>query len=286
MRSANIRINVFDDDTNIGIDVSLSFMFSEENSEFGGMMNDMDMSFSVDKLKAYFSFINRLDQALAQQLVNRLLQWAYMLSVVRDARDGEVITVINIIENIVYNYETAEPCSAVEFILEPLSTALVRALVARGLLNIAEVFAALSDSDREKIAEDIFEVRLAARYDNRGNIVEWRTKKMVYISYRLWIDSLNTSFTGVRCICPSTGQTHWLLVPERLADRPRAAVAWTCMVPRALHERGCYVIKRQGDIFIFDLTEDLSNEELKEIYESELIHHPADTFWKRYVDEA
>ncbi|RMG73809.1 MAG: hypothetical protein D6711_10180 [Chloroflexi bacterium] len=279
-----IKLNIGDSYFSNGIYAAIEIIFIYKYDRLLALVNNGEVS--DDKISRILSFVKDVSEVAYNGIVKDMLEWAAMISLL----DGVDQDVADKIYNFILSatqYNEEHNISEVEFILDNISTTLVAGAVGAGLVNPARAFASLPSECREKVAEATWTQRLVAEYDDEGNPLVWREKTMVYISYKIKVpEILDIEFTAVRCICPSTGQTHWLLVPERLIKNPRAAVAWTCMIPRALLDRGCYVIKRQGDVFLFELTEGLSNEEVKEMIQSELVHHPEKTFWERYVDEA
>lgn len=251
-------VSVFNDETNEGVD--------------------------LEYLGKFLNTLREIAPDVYESLRNDFLFWIGCLSMIKNGKDiSEKIYMVfaDMFENIdAYGF-----VSEAEILLKPLSTSLVGGLVFAGIIRPARVFANIPGKYREKIAESIWDQRVVDCYDSDGNPLKYKVKKMVYISYKFSIPSFPDLY-AIRCICPSTGQTHWLLIPEEFANNPKAGIAWTCMIPRALHEFGRYVIKRQGDVFLFELIDHLPDQRIKELMESPLIHHPVMTFWDRYIDEA
>ena len=64
----------------------------------------------------------------------------------------------------------------------------------------------------------------------------------------------STDLFAIRCWCTSTDQEHWLWINEDTTKDPLSAIASTCMVYEKMIPFIKHII-RQGDVFIFELTE-------------------------------
>lgn len=70
----------------------------------------------------------------------------------------------------------------------------------------------------------------------------------------------------IKCWCTTTNQEHWLWVDEASfqKDSPLDAIASTCVIYKSMHGKIKHII-RQGDVFLFEMLEDVvpsENEEL------------------------
>ena len=68
----------------------------------------------------------------------------------------------------------------------------------------------------------------------------------------------------MRCWCTSTDEEHWLWIEDEYKDNPLEAVASTCRVHKSVKNQ-IKEIKRQGDIFLVELNNDVTPEENEEM---------------------
>lgn len=267
-----------------GVNITFEFIFIEKDEGFFTFC--LDRTLDANNVSIFLSYIRDLDEGLFDQICGDLIEWACMASMIKGVSSDFAKYVCDYINKcVVYNPDHG--VDEATFILDSFSPSLVSSLSASGLVNPARAFALLPNDCRSKASEAEWYQRLVEEYDEDGTPIKWREKVMVYYGYRINVPTIpGVTFPAIRCICPSTGATHWLLVPDRLVTDPRAAIAWTCQIPTKLLEYGRYWIKRQGDVFLFELWDDLSDDEIKDLMESPLTHHPVESFWSKYIDEA
>jgi hypothetical protein len=69
----------------------------------------------------------------------------------------------------------------------------------------------------------------------------------------------------VKCWCTTTDEEHWLWVDSNSFsnDSPLEAIASTCVIYKSMHGHIKHII-RQGDVFIFEMNEDITPSENEE----------------------
>lgn len=101
-------------------------------------------------------------------------------------------------------------------------------------------------------------------FDEEGNHVDTVEKHNVYQVHVADAGKLDSRLAGqsiyiLKCWCTSTNNHHWIWIDERHKDDPLEAVASTFRIHKNLLN---YLkeIKRQGDVLITELTEDVEPE--------------------------
>jgi len=69
----------------------------------------------------------------------------------------------------------------------------------------------------------------------------------------------------IKCWCTTTNEEHWMWVDSSFIenDSPLHAVASTCVIYKSMHGKINHII-RQGDVFLFEMSEDVMPSETEE----------------------
>jgi hypothetical protein len=93
-------------------------------------------------------------------------------------------------------------------------------------------------------------------YDKDGKYIGDKTYEIVYEVHEVDGAKLNVEepMYAVKCWDTTTNEEHWLFIEEEYKDDPLAAIAASCRPPEGMlpYIKG---IKRQGDVFLFELTQ-------------------------------
>jgi hypothetical protein len=152
------------------------------------------------------------------------------------------------------NFDDAKPFSYTEAF--KLDNAQFRALVFSSI-NIPEMMKNLKTT---RLKTDGINVK-HKKFDKDGKFLHIEDYHNIYEVHE--IDgtglSLNESLYAVKCWCTSTNKEHWLWIGSEHKDDPLAAIASTFRIHKNLIP---YIkeLKRQGDILLVELTEDIKPE--------------------------
>ena len=104
------------------------------------------------------------------------------------------------------------------------------------------------------------------QYTNEGEFTGYREYDVVYETHQVNGEKLGLedNVYALRCWCTSTDEEHWLWIEDEYKDDPLAAVASTCRVHKSVKDQ-IKEIKRQGDIFLVELNDDVTPEENEEM---------------------
>lgn len=93
-------------------------------------------------------------------------------------------------------------------------------------------------------------------YDENGNYIGDKTYELVYEMHEVNGANLNVNdeMYAVKCWDTTTNEEHWLFVEQEYKDDPIAAIAASCRPPEGMIPF-ISAIKRQGDVFLFELKE-------------------------------
>lgn len=72
-----------------------------------------------------------------------------------------------------------------------------------------------------------------------------------------------TKFAIIKCWCTSTNNEHWLWADDRFLEEnssPLEAITSTCVIYKSMKGKIKHII-RQGDVFLFEMTEDVTPSE-------------------------
>jgi hypothetical protein len=96
------------------------------------------------------------------------------------------------------------------------------------------------------------------QFDNNGNFLGMKQYDVIYETHIIYGDKLklNNDIYAVKCWCTSTENEHWIWIDQMYKDDPLAAIASTFRIAENLIP---YIkeLKRQGDILIVELTEEI-----------------------------
>lgn len=100
------------------------------------------------------------------------------------------------------------------------------------------------------------------QYDNEGNFTGMKEYDVIFETHRINGEKLGITrreLYAVRCWCTSTNEEHWIWIEQQYKDKPLEAIASTFRIAKNLIP---YVkeIKRQGDVLLVELTEDIKPE--------------------------
>ena len=99
------------------------------------------------------------------------------------------------------------------------------------------------------------------QFDKQGNFTGYKEYDVVYELHEVYGEKLgiNQSLYAVKCWCTTTNKEHWIWVEDKYKDNVLEAVASTFRIhPNIIP----YIkeLKRQGDILLVELTEDVKPE--------------------------
>jgi len=99
------------------------------------------------------------------------------------------------------------------------------------------------------------------QFDINGDFTGYKEYDNIYETYE--VDGtkleLDRSLYAVKCWCTSTNKEHWLWIEEQYKDSPKDAIASTFRIHENLVP---YIkeLKRQGDVLLVELTEEVEPE--------------------------
>ena len=126
-----------------------------------------------------------------------------------------------------------------------------------GSINISEM---IKELGHKRIKTDGKPVR-HKQFDKQGNFTGYKEYDVVYELHEVYGEKLgiNQSLYAVKCWCTTTNKDHWIWVEDKYKDNVLEAVASTFRIhPNIIP----YIkeLKRQGDILLVELTEDVKPE--------------------------
>jgi hypothetical protein len=96
------------------------------------------------------------------------------------------------------------------------------------------------------------------QFDAEGNFLGMKEYDVVYETHKIYGGKLglNNDIYAVKCWCTSTEDAHWIWIDRQYQNDPLAAIASTFRIAENLIP---YIkeLKRQGDILIVELTEEV-----------------------------
>jgi len=96
------------------------------------------------------------------------------------------------------------------------------------------------------------------QFDSEGNFLGMKEYDVVYETHEVYGEKLglNNNVYAVKCWCTSTEDAHWIWIDRQYRHDPLAAIASTFRIAKNLIP---YIkeLKRQGDILIVELTEEV-----------------------------
>jgi hypothetical protein len=167
-----------------------------------------------------------------------------------------------VINEILDNWENETELSYTEWM--KIDNPRIRSIVA-GMMDVGEMMDFLGTERYKTAGEKV----IREQYDAEGNLIGTIDKHVVYEVHKvditkLLVDGVEGDVLGdgeniawaLKCWCTTTDEEHWLwLEGEEYKDDPLAAVASTCRIEKEVIPH-ITAIKRQGDIFFFELTDE------------------------------
>jgi hypothetical protein len=98
-------------------------------------------------------------------------------------------------------------------------------------------------------------------WDENGNELPSVSYVNVYETHKVYGKNLNLNedIYAVRCWCTTTEKSHWIWIESKYKDNPLEAIASTFFMHENV-KKACKAIKRQGDILIIEMTEEVEPE--------------------------
>jgi hypothetical protein len=131
------------------------------------------------------------------------------------------------------------------------------------LIDVSEMIESLGHkrihTDGKKVTQKVYsesgQFLGYQEFDNIYEIHEVDASALMNNS-RVGLENINTTAYALKCWCTSTNKEHWLWIEEKYKDNPLEAVASTFRVHENLIPH-IKEIKRQGDILLVELNEDV-----------------------------
>lgn len=157
-------------------------------------------------------------------------------------------------DSILKIYQSVKPFTYTEAF--KISNAEFRARVF-GSINITEM---IKELGHERIAVKGRPVR-HKKFDQEGNFIGYEEYDVIYETHRVYGEKLELpdDVYAVKCWCTSTNKEHWIWHEEKYKNDPLEAIASTFRIHQNLIEN-IKEIKRQGDILIVEMKEEMSPE--------------------------
>lgn len=133
----------------------------------------------------------------------------------------------------------------------------LRALVF-GALNVSDMIAELG-STKIKVEGKPMNLK---KYSSSGEFLGFEEKHSIYETYEIDGAKLgvDTKLYAVKCWCTTTNKEHWIWIESNYKDSPLEAIASTARFSATIipHIKS---IKRQGDIFLLEMNQDVTPKE-------------------------
>jgi len=126
-----------------------------------------------------------------------------------------------------------------------------------GSINVSEMIAELG-SKRIAVAGKPVKHK---KFSQSGEFLGYEEYDNVYETYQVYGKKLGLSedVYAVKCWCTSTNKEHWIWIEDKYKDSPLEAIASTFRIHENLISN-IQELKRQGDILIVEMKEDISPE--------------------------
>lgn len=126
-----------------------------------------------------------------------------------------------------------------------------------GSINIGEM---IDNLGCERVKVEGIPVK-RKQFSPDGEFLGFKEYDNIYETYKVYGKGLgiDDDIFAVKCWCTSTNKEHWLWIEDQYKDSPLEAIASTFRVHKNLIP---YIkeLKRQGDILLMELTEDITPE--------------------------
>ena len=222
---------------------SSSLSYSTKTKQFSECNEDEFMRY----IKTRFTNIERLKSNFINLITPKL-------DSIPDDRSEDRENLETLLNKVVDVYPTLKPFTYVEaFKLESDD---FKALIF-GEIRIPEMIAELG---HKRIKTEGMPVN-HKQFDGDGNFTGMKEYDVIYETHEVNGDKLglDENVYAVRCWCTTTNEEHWLWIDDKFKDDPLEAIANTFVIHENLVP---YIkeLKRQGDVLLVELTEEIEPE--------------------------